>query len=43
MNDAQAQAKLEQIAATLRAGKPPSPKRRKRSLKIRVQQTRAVI
>lgn len=37
MNDAQAQAKLEQIAADIKSGKPPSLKRRKRILKIQAR------
>jgi hypothetical protein len=43
MNDDQAQAKLEQIAADIKSGKPPLLKRRKSSLKIRARRTRAVI
>jgi peptidyl-prolyl cis-trans isomerase SurA len=43
MNDDQARAKLEQIAADIKSGKPPLPKRRKSSLKIRALPTRAVI
>jgi peptidyl-prolyl cis-trans isomerase SurA len=43
MNDEQARVKLEQIAADIKSGKPPSLKRRKSSPKIRAPRTRAAI